>query len=252
MMKDSRTSEDTSYFGFEKIYSTEKLKKVADVFSSVAPKYDLMNDLMSFGIHRFWKIFSVQNCNIDHDSKVLDVASGTGDLAKLIAKELSTRGSLHLLDLQKDMLSIGRDNMINSGWINNIYYSVADAKRLPYSDDIFDYVTIGFGLRNVTNIDKVLLEFYRVLKPGGKLMVLEFGEVEHLIKDFYNWYSFNVIPVLGDIVANDKKSYQYLVESIKTYPNQEQIMTSIINTGFSVCMYDDMTFGIVSMHLAYK
>ncbi len=252
MSKSNVGNDNLSYFGFDKIYSKDKLEKIADVFSSVAPKYDLMNDIMSLGMHRFWKSFSIQCCNIQPDSTVLDVASGTGDLAMKIADQLHNTGTLYLLDLQKDMLEIGRDNMINSGFVGNIHYSVADAERLPYFDNMFDCLTIGFGLRNVTNINNALAEFYRVLKPGGKLMVLEFSAADPMVKDLYNWYSFNIIPWLGDVIANDRKSYQYLVESIQMHPDQGQLMKDILRSGFSTCLYENMTFGIVSMHLAYK
>lgn len=252
-MKQYKSTENKqSTFGFEKVSMQDKLKKVSEVFYSVASKYDLMNDLMSFGMHRFWKEFSIEQCNIQPEQVILDVATGTGDLAKKIAKRLRGTGALHLCDLQQEMIKIGRDNMINDGFVSNVHYSIGDAEKLPYKDNMFDCLTIGFGLRNVANIDNALSEFYRVLKPRGKLMILEFSKINPNLKDLYDWYSFNVIPWLGKLIVNDQKSYQYLVESIRTHPDQVNLMNKIIDADFSICAYENLSFGIVSMHICYK
>lgn len=252
MNKESSNHDNQTHFGFHAINIKEKINKVSNVFRSVASKYDLMNDLMSFGLHRFWKSFSIQRCNIQRDQTVLDVASGTGDLSCKIARQLNGTGSLHLFDLQINMLQLGRKNMIDAGFIGNIYYAIGDAEKLPYQDNQFDCLTIGFGLRNITNMQGALTEFYRVIKLGGKLMILEFSKPNPLIQDLYDWYSFNIIPWLGDLVTHDRESYQYLVESIRMHPGQEDLMKVVLRSGFKTCLYEDISGGIVSIHMAYK
>lgn len=242
---------DTTHFGYQTVDSIEKNNLVSDVFASVVDKYDLMNDVMSFGLHRFWKKFSIDCCNISKNASVLDVAVGTGDLAKHIAGNLSD-GKLHVCDLQFDMLTKGRDKLLDMGIYKNIFYAQCDAENLSYQSEMFDVVTIGFGLRNVTNVSNALREFYRVLKPGGKLMILEFSKIDKNLELIYDWYSFNIIPKLGSMVAKDSDSYQYLVESIRMHPNQQELAKLVVDAGFASCIFDNFTAGIVSMHIAYK
>lgn len=239
-------------FGFEKVTSTEKTQLVSSVFESVASQYDLMNDLMSGGMHRFWKYFSMERCHLKEGHRVLDIASGTGDLAKKIAAKIGKTGELTALDLQIDMLKKGRDNLIDAGFLQNITYIQGNAESLPFPDNYYDCLTIGFGLRNVSNLDKALSEMKRVLKPGGKLMILEFSSANSKIKDLYKSYSFNIIPKVGGFVTGDEKSYQYLVESILMHPDQELLMSMIQEAKFDSCYYENMSLGIVAMHMAYK
>ena len=247
-----KSDNGTTNFGYKIVDANEKVNLVSDVFQSVFNKYDLMNDIMSFGLHRFWKSFSIDCCKIQPNDKVLDVATGTGDLAKKIASKLSSEGELYTLDLEMNMLSKGRENIFNSGYINNVYYSQGNAELLPYPDSLFDLVTIGFGLRNVTSIEKVLQEFFRVLKPNGKIMILEFSKIDKSLEWLYDKYSFEFIPKIGDYITGDKDSYQYLVESIRMHPGQQELADMIHKAGFKHCIYENLTFGFVSMHMAYK
>lgn len=248
----SNHQDTVTNFGFDVVASHEKVKLVANVFRSVADQYDIMNDLMSFGLHRIWKLLSIEYCKVRPDDIVLDVATGTGDLAKQLVKNLTGSGKLYLLDIEIKMLSRGRDKLYDLGYLNNIFYTQANAEQLPYLAEQFNLITIGFGLRNVTNMSKALQEFYRVLKPGGKLMILEFSTANPAVKELYDWYAFNCIPIIGKLVTGDQKSYQYLVESINLHPNSKELADLITDAGFSHCIYQQLTFGVVNIHIGYK
>lgn len=245
-------SETTTHFGFEKIPLEEKNHRVQQVFSNVSDRYDLMNDLMSLGLHRFWKRVAIELAHIQTGHAVLDVASGTGDLAALIQKRLGEMGYLILTDIHQDMLALGRDKLVDNGCLSGIAYCQANAENLPFAPDSFDCITIGFGLRNVTHKEKALASFYQALKPGGRCMLLEFSHPITFIKPMYDLYSFHVIPKLGEWVLKDTASYQYLVESIRMHPNQEQLKTMMQAAGFEDCRYVNLTGGIVAIHVGFK
>lgn len=219
----NETQNEYTHFGFQQVKANEKENKVKQVFSSVANNYDLMNDLMSAGLHRLWKREAISLCNIKPSQTILDLAGGTGDLSKLIHKKLNNTGKIVLADINKDMLKQAKSKLIDAGIIDNIEFVEANAQELPFEENSFDCVIIGFGLRNVTNKDKALSSIFKTLKPGGKLIVLEFSEANKLIKPLYDTYSFNVLPKLGKLICNDKESYQYLAESIRMHPNQEKL-----------------------------
>ena len=242
-----------THFGFSKVDSTEKSSLVAQVFRSVAPNYDLMNDLMSFGLHRLWKRQTLAEANVKSGQFVLDVASGTGDLAKAFAKLVGSRGRVIMSDINDAMLSTGRERMINAGMVGNIDYVLADAEKLPFADNQFDCITIAFGLRNVTDKDAALRSMYRILKPGGKLLVLEFSHpTSSVLKKFYDFYSFQCIPRMGDLIAKDRDSYQYLVESIRMHPDQDTLKGMLNQAGFSDSYFTNLSGGIVALHKGYK
>jgi demethylmenaquinone methyltransferase / 2-methoxy-6-polyprenyl-1,4-benzoquinol methylase len=226
---------------------------VRAVFSSVAGKYDLMNDLMSFGAHRLWKHFTLSLTGLKAGQRALDVAGGTGDLAVGLARQVGKSGYVVLSDINPDMLSAGRDRMLDAGFAANVECVLADAERLPCADDSFDCVTIGFGLRNVTDKAAALRSMYRVLKPGGQLLVLEFSTpVAPGLKPIYDAYSFNVLPRLGEWVAKDAASYRYLAESIRMHPSQETLLAMLNEAGFGQTRYHNLTGGIVAVHRGYK
>ncbi|MCL5272619.1 MAG: bifunctional demethylmenaquinone methyltransferase/2-methoxy-6-polyprenyl-1,4-benzoquinol methylase UbiE [Gammaproteobacteria bacterium] len=240
-------------FGFRKVKTEEKSSLVADIFRNVAPKYDLMNDLMSFGLHRLWKRYTIQKANLKPGDTLIDVASGTGDLARAFAKIVGKTGKILMTDINEQMLAVGRDRLIDKGIVGNIYYVQADAEALPIKNNVADCVTIAFGLRNVTNKLNALQSMYRVLKPGGQVLILEFSEVQHaVLKKFYDAYSFNVIPKLGELILKDKASYQYLVESIRMHPNQEKLKALLIAAGFEDVGYTNLNNGIVALHSGRK
>jgi demethylmenaquinone methyltransferase/2-methoxy-6-polyprenyl-1,4-benzoquinol methylase len=244
---------DTTHFGFQQVASDEKATLVANVFRSVAPKYDLMNDLMSFGLHRLWKQFTVTQAALRPGNIVLDVASGTGDLAKAFAKKVGAHGKVIMTDINEAMLQVGRERLEDAGIIGNIECIQADAQHLPFADNYFDCISIAFGLRNVTDKAAALRSMYRVLKPGGKLLILEFSQPSTpFIKKCYDLYSFNVIPKLGALITNDRDSYQYLVESIRMHPDQETLKTMLIEAGFEEVDYFNLNSGIVALHKGYK
>ena len=239
-------------FGYKKFNPNEKPDMVKGVFDSVSNKYDLMNDLMSVGIHRLWKKATIQMSNLKKGDAVLDVAGGTGDLAILFSDLVGDEGSVYLSDINESMLEIGRDKTIDSG-TTNISSLVADAETLPFPDNSFDCLSIAFGIRNVTNKDKALQDFYRCLKPGGRLLVLEFSKPESaLLSDLYDLYSFNVLPHLGQWIAGDAESYQYLAESIRMHPNQEEFKKLMDDAGFLNTQFQNMTGGIVALHSGDK
>ena len=247
------TSDRPVDFGFEKVPWAQKAERVRAVFSSVAGKYDLMNDLMSFGAHRLWKHFTLSLTGLKAGQRALDVAGGTGDLAIGLARQVGKTGQVVLSDINLDMLEAGRDRLLDSGFAGNVECLLADAERLPCADDSFDCVTIGFGLRNVTDKAAALSSMHRVLKPGGQLLVLEFSKpVAPGLKPLYDAYSFSVLPRLGEWVAKDAASYRYLAESIRMHPDQETLLAMLNEAGFGQTRYHNLTGGIVAVHRGYK
>lgn len=246
-------SNRTVDFGFEKVGWYEKAKRVGLVFASVAGKYDVMNDLMSFGVHRLWKRFALTLTGLKAGQRALDVAGGTGDLALGMLRQVGKTGRVVLSDINPAMLEVGRDRLLDLGFVGNVECLVADAENLPFEDDSFDCVTIGFGLRNVTDKAAALRSMYRVLRPGGQLLVLEFSTpVAPGLKPLYDAYSFNVLPVLGRVVAQDSASYRYLAESIRMHPDQETLLEMLRDAGFGLTRYHNLTGGIVALHRGYK
>lgn len=246
-------STEKTHFGYQQVNAAEKAAKVADVFHSVASKYDLMNDLMSAGIHRLWKRYTINALRLRPGMQVLDLAGGTGDLTKLISTKVGECGRVTLSDINASMLQVGVDRLLDAGCINNIDVVQANAENLPFADNYFDRITIAFGLRNVTDKDKALRSMYRVLKPGGSLAVLEFSKpVLPGLSNIYDAYSFRLLPWIGKVVANDEDSYRYLAESIRMHPDQDTLKSMMLNAGFDECRYHNLTGGIVALHLGYK
>ena len=250
---DSSTKVETTHFGYSEVPVEEKQHRVGDVFRSVAGKYDLMNDAMSFGAHRLWKWFAIGQSGVKKGDKVLDLAAGSGDLSIEFCKKVGDQGHVTMTDINEAMLEVGRQKLTNKGIVSNIDYAIVNAETLPYEDNSFDCVSISFGLRNVTDKDKALAEMARCLKPGGKAIILEFSKptVEWLEKA-YDAYSFNVIPKLGKWLANDSDSYQYLVESIRKHPDQETLKTMMLDAGFDQVKYHNLTGGMVALHIGMK
>jgi demethylmenaquinone methyltransferase / 2-methoxy-6-polyprenyl-1,4-benzoquinol methylase len=249
-MSDSDRKAD---FGFEEVPFTEKAARVSAVFASVAGKYDLMNDLMSLGAHRLWKRFALSLTGLRPGQHALDVAGGTGDLAIGLASQVGKQGRVVLSDINPRMLEIGRDRLLDAGLAAGIECVIADAEHLPFEESAFDCVTIGFGLRNVTDKAAALASMHRVLKPGGQLLVLEFSTpTAPGLKPLYDAYSFNVLPLLGRVVAADAASYRYLAESIRKHPDQETLLGMMKAAGFSQCRYHNLSGGIVALHRGYK
>jgi demethylmenaquinone methyltransferase/2-methoxy-6-polyprenyl-1,4-benzoquinol methylase len=247
------THHKTTHFGFKQVATEEKVKLVRGVFDSVAEKYDIMNDLMSLGIHRVWKRIAVQLCNVRSGEKVLDLAGGTGDLTTLLEKRVGKDGLCVLADINSEMLRTGRNRLIDRGLTGNIEYSQVNAECLPFADNTFDCVIIGFGLRNVTDKDAALSSMHRVLKPGGRCLVLEFSHpIDPITEKVYDFYSFNLLPKIGKFVAKDEDSYRYLAESIRMHPKQAELKTMMENAGFERCEFFNMTQGIVAVHRGYK
>lgn len=245
--------DQTTHFGYEEVKVEEKADRVAGVFHSVAAKYDLMNDLMSGGVHRVWKRFTIEVSAVRAGQSVLDIAGGTGDLTAKFSRIVGSEGRVVLADINDSMLKVGRDKLIDLGVAGNVHYSLADAQHLPFADNSFDCVTIAFGLRNVTDKDLALASMLRVLKPGGRLLVLEFSKPQSsLLEKIYDQYSFKVLPLMGKLVANDADSYKYLAESIRMHPDQETLKTMMQNVGFVECAYYNMTGGIVALHKGIK
>ena len=244
----------TTHFGFKTIAEEQKATQVAGVFHSVAAKYDLMNDLMSAGLHRGWKAFTVAQAAVRPGMKILDVAGGTADLARAFARKMSTggefKGEVWLTDINGSMLSVGRDRMQDDGVLQPTVQ--CDAEKLPFPDRYFDLVTVAFGLRNMTHKDAALAEFKRVLKPGGKLLVLEFSKVWKPFEKPYDFYSFKILPKLGEKVAGDAASYQYLAESIRMHPDQETLLGMMREAGLERCRYFNLTAGLVALHEGYS
>jgi|TARA_B100001094_G_C18140791_1_gene777758 demethylmenaquinone methyltransferase/2-methoxy-6-polyprenyl-1,4-benzoquinol methylase len=246
-------SEKTTHFGYETVDAKEKAGRVAGVFHSVADNYDLMNDLMSAGIHRLWKHMTIEMSGVRKGHKVLDIAGGTGDLAAKFSKIVGSEGSVVLADINESMLKVGRDRLIDRGITENVTFSQADAQYLPFPDNTFNVITIAFGLRNVTDKDMALRSMLRVLKPGGKLLILEFSKpTSSLLSKIYDTYSFNVLPRLGKIFANDSDSYKYLAESIRMHPDQSTLLQMLDSAGFENTDFHNMTGGVVALHRGIK
>lgn len=249
----SDNTENTTHFGYKDVPKEEKQAMVADVFHSVAAKYDVMNDLMSFGVHRLWKRFTIDMSGVRPGNKVLDLAGGTGDLTKKFSKIVGPAGKVVLADINSSMLEVGRERLTNQGYVGNIEYVQANAQFLPFEDNTFDVITIAFGLRNVTDKDEALRSMLRVLKPGGRLLVLEFSQTTNpLLKKAYDLYSFTALPLMGKLVTNDAESYKYLAESIRMHPDQETLKGMFEEAGFEQCDYQNLTGGIVALHRGYK
>lgn len=243
-------SDKTTHFGFQTVDEEQKEKKVAEVFSSVAQKYDVMNDLMSFGLHRIWKHFTIQISGVREGDRVLDVAGGTADLTRLFLKEVGETGSVLLTDINFSMLREGRDRMLNEGKTPPTVQ--CDGERLPFPDNHFDCVSVAFGLRNMTHKDRALAEMNRVLKPGGRLLVLEFSKVWKPLEPAYDLYSFKLLPWMGEKVANDADSYRYLAESIRMHPGQEELKAMMEQVGLGRVDYFNLSAGVVALHRGYK
>nr|VFK55568.1 MAG: demethylmenaquinone methyltransferase / 2-methoxy-6-polyprenyl-1,4-benzoquinol methylase [Candidatus Kentron sp. TUN]VFK56210.1 MAG: demethylmenaquinone methyltransferase / 2-methoxy-6-polyprenyl-1,4-benzoquinol methylase [Candidatus Kentron sp. TUN]VFK62456.1 MAG: demethylmenaquinone methyltransferase / 2-methoxy-6-polyprenyl-1,4-benzoquinol methylase [Candidatus Kentron sp. TUN] len=245
------TSQKTD-FGFQKIPLKDKAHRVAEVFNSVADKYDIMNDLMSFGLHRLWKRAVVMLSGVYAGQRVLDLAGGTGDLTRLIARRVGETGLVVLGDINATMLEKGRTRLINEGIVTNIEYVQTDAEQLPFPDNCFDCICIGFGLRNVTQKERALDAMQRALRPGGRVLILEFSKPAAPIQPIYDTYSFHFLPWLGELVANDSDSYRYLAESIRMHPDQESLKVMMQDAGFKRCTYHNFTGGVVALHMGYK
>jgi demethylmenaquinone methyltransferase/2-methoxy-6-polyprenyl-1,4-benzoquinol methylase len=240
----------TTHFGFQSVAEGEKARRVRGVFDSVAPKYDVMNDLMSGGLHRAWKAYTVMVANPREGAHVLDIAGGTGDLALAFSKKVGSTGRVVHTDINEAMLRTGRDRLLDKG--TALPTLVCDAEKLPFPTNSFDLVSVAFGLRNMTHKEAALAEMNRVLKPGGKLLVLEFSKVAQPLSKAYDWYSFNVLPKLGALVAGDEASYRYLAESIRMHPGQEELKAMMLKGGFGHVDYHNLTGGVVALHVGIK
>lgn len=245
-------SKETTHFGYESVPVGEKADRVRGVFDSVASKYDLMNDLMSAGLHRLWKRFAIDQAAVRPGQKVLDLAGGTGDLARLFAGQVGKTGEVVLADINYAMLAEGRKRLVDAGVGGNLEIAQVDAEKLPFADASFDCVSIAFGLRNVTDKDAALRSMYRVLKPGGKALVLEFSKPSEALKPAYDAYSFRVLPAVGKLVAGDEDSYRYLAESIRMHPDQETLKSMMQEAGFERCRFHNLTGGVVALHVGYR
>lgn len=246
-MKKNKTS-----FGFKEVDSEQKADLVGEVFDTVSKNYDLMNDLMSFGIHRLWKRVTIETAAIREDFVVLDLAGGTGDMVKLMRDKISEKGTLILSDINASMLNEGRNRLIDDG-IQDVQAAQIDAQFLPFKDNTFDLITIAFGLRNVTDKEKALDAIYRALKPGGKLVILEFSKPQNeVFREIYDLFSFEVIPKIGAFIAQTEESYRYLAESIRMHPTQEELKVMIEGSGFTKCKYENLTNGVVAIHSGQK
>ena len=245
-------AKDSTHFGYETVPLADKARSVKDVFDSVASRYDFMNDLMSGGLHRLWKNFTVEQAGVRNGHAVLDLAGGTGDLTKVFSGQVGDRGHVVLADINANMLLEGRSRLIDAGVAGNLSITQVDAEKLPFASSSFDCITIAFGLRNVTDKESALASMLRVLKPGGKLLILEFSKPAEAIKPAYDLYSFKVIPLLGKLVADDESSYQYLAESIRMHPDQDALLDMLKKSGFERCRYHNLAGGIVALHVGYR
>lgn len=246
-------TDDKTHFGFKEVDTEEKQNLVGDVFRSVAGNYDVMNDAMSMGVHRLWKWFAIAQSGVGAGDKVLDLAAGSGDLSLKFADKVGADGQVIVTDINAAMLAQGRDRLTNAGVSENVDYCLVNAQSLPFEDNTFDCISISFGLRNVTHKDVALESMQRCLKPGGRVIVLEFSQpTNESFRKLYDSYSFNVIPKLGEVIAGDRDSYQYLVESIRQHPPQEELKQMMLDAGFDRVRYHNLTGGIVALHVAYK
>lgn len=251
--KHSENATETTHFGFQNVDVNEKAGKVADVFHSVAAKYDIMNDLMSLGIHRLWKRITIESSGVRANHRVLDIAGGTGDLTMQFSKRVGPNGQVILADINASMLNVGRDRLMDRGYGQNIQFVQANAECLPFPDNYFNCISIAFGLRNVTDKDKALRSMARVLKPGGRLLVLEFSKpTNSLLSEVYDKYSFTALPAMGKLITNDSESYKYLAESIRMHPDQETLKGMMEEAGFANCRFQNLTGGIVALHTGVK
>ena len=241
---------EKTHFGFKEVDVNKKAEHVGDVFHSVAEEYDLMNDAMSFGMHRLWKKMLIELSELSEGSIALDIASGTADIPRLINKKFKSV-SMHVTDINASMLALGKDRAINENFFHNCSFALASGESLPYQNQTFDLVTVGFGLRNFTDKERGLKEMRRVLKPNGVLLILEFSKpTNSFFSKIYDWYSFNIIPKLGSFLANDSESYQYLAESIRMHPDQETLKDMVLDAGFDDCKFYNLVNGVVSIHKA--
>ena len=251
-MTDPRKAHDaepTTHFGYKNVPESQKAQKVAEVFHSVAAKYDLMNDLMSGGIHRLWKRFTIELSGVRPGNRVLDIAGGTGDLTRKFASIVGPTGEVVLADINDSMLKVGRDRLLDKGVAGNVQFVQADAEKLPFPDNHFDVVTIAFGLRNVTHKEDAIASMLRVLKPGGRLLVLEFSKpTNQLFSKAYDAYSFSLLPMMGKLITNDADSYRYLAESIRKHPPQDELKAMMDGAGFARTRYRNLSAGIVAVH----
>jgi len=246
-------TDDTTHFGYRTVDKHDKARLVGGVFDSVASSYDVMNDLMSFGIHRLWKRYTLEQSGVRPGQRVLDIAGGTGDLAAKFARRVGTNGHVLLADINAAMLRHGRERLVDAGVVGNVDYAQSDAEALPFADDSFDCITIAFGLRNVTEKARALESMLRVLKPGGRLLVLEFSKpVLPLLARAYDAYSFAALPMMGKLVAGDAESYRYLAESIRVHPDQEALAGMLREAGFEQVTYHNLSGGIVALHKGFK
>jgi demethylmenaquinone methyltransferase/2-methoxy-6-polyprenyl-1,4-benzoquinol methylase len=245
-------SDNTTHFGYQSVAADDKAKMVRGVFDSVASRYDVMNDLMSAGLHRLWKRFTIDQAAARPGDVILDLAGGTGDLALKFSRKVGPEGHVVLADINAAMLQQGRSRLVDAGVAGNLSITQVDAQALPFADGTFDCITMAFGLRNVTDKDAALRSMYGTLKPGGKAMILEFSEPSKAIKPAYDLYSFKVLPTLGKLVADDADSYQYLAESIRVHPNQEDLKAMMEDAGFERCRYHNLAAGIVALHIGYR
>ena len=242
--------DNTTHFGYKTVAESDKAGKVAEVFHSVAARYDVMNDVMSVGLHRLWKQFTIATSGVRAGNRVLDVAGGTADLTRLFLKKVGPSGQVWLTDINSSMLTVGRDRMLDEG--QAIPVAQCDGEKLPFPDNYFDCVSVAFGLRNMTHKDAALRDMYRVLRPGGRLLVLEFSKVWKPLASIYDVYSFKLLPFMGKLIAKDAESYQYLAESIRMHPDQETLKTMMSDAGFSKVDYFNLTGGVVALHKGYK
>ncbi len=246
-------TEKTTHFGYKEVPYEEKVRKVAGVFHSVASKYDMMNDLMSLGVHRLWKRYTIEMSGVKRGDHVLDLAGGTGDLAAKFSRIVGAEGSVTLADINDSMLKVGRERLVNEGLVGNLNYVQANAECLPFPDNHFDAITIAFGLRNVTDKDAALRSMFRVLKPGAPLLILEFSKpVIKPLNPIYDAYSFTLLPMMGKLITNDAESYRYLAESIRKHPDQETLKNMMQEAGFENVEYFNLSGGIVALHRGYK
>jgi len=247
------TTQDTTHFGYRTVAKEDKANLVAEVFHSVAAKYDIMNDMMSLGIHRVWKRFTIDCSGVRRGQRVLDLGGGTGDLTAKFSRIVGDDGQVVLADINNSMLKVGRSKLRDCGIVGNVGYVQANAEELPFPDDYFDCITISFCLRNVTDKDKALRSMFRVLKPGGRLLVLEFSKpILEPISKVYDAYSFHLLPKMGEIIANDSECYRYLAESIRMHPDQETLKGMMEGAGFEQSTYHNLTGGIVALHRGFK